>query len=106
MGNEMMNEMDMTMENGMESGMGSGMVNGIRSGIERGIRKAKEEFCWKKDEGIDGILVTVGLCIIALVLCVLMKDSLSTFITTLVSSMTSKATAILNEATTSGTILL
>ena len=32
----------------------------------------------KKEPGIDGILVTVGLCIIALLLCVVMKDSMTT----------------------------
>lgn len=50
----------------------------------------------KKEKGIDGILVTVGLCIIALVLCVVMKDSLSAFIRTLVSAMTAEAQKILS----------
>lgn len=59
---------------------------GIRNGIHRGLQK---------EDGIDGILVTIGLCIIALVLCVVMKDSLATFINTIVSSMTDKANAIL-----------
>lgn len=49
----------------------------------------------RKEEGIDGILVTIGLCIIALVLCVVMKDSLSAFIHTIVGTMTEKANAIL-----------
>ncbi|MBQ8822990.1 MAG: hypothetical protein IJZ82_10130 [Lachnospiraceae bacterium] len=49
----------------------------------------------KKSRGIDGILVTAGLCIIALLLCVVLKDSLTTFITTIVSSLTTKATSIL-----------
>lgn len=49
----------------------------------------------KKEPGIDGILVTVGLCIIALLLCVVMKDSLQTFIETIVSAMTSEAQDIL-----------
>lgn len=48
-----------------------------------------------KDPGIDGILVTVGLCIIALLLCVVMKDSLTGFIETIVESMTGKANTIL-----------
>lgn len=52
-----------------------------------------------KESGVDGILVTVGLCIIALVLCVVMKDSLSTFIKTLVSSMTTQAQGILTGTT-------
>ncbi len=50
----------------------------------------------KKDPGIDGILVTVGLCIIALLLCVVMKDSLTGFIETIVEAMTDKANTILN----------
>lgn len=51
-----------------------------------------------KQDGVDGILVTVGLCIIALVLCVVMKSSLSTFITTLVNAMTTQAQNILTGA--------
>ena len=47
------------------------------------------------DPGIDGILVTVGLCIIALLLCVVMKNSLSEFIQSIVSSMTKEASDIL-----------
>lgn len=49
----------------------------------------------RKEDGIDGILVTVGLCIIALLLCVVMKDSLTGFIETIVQSMTEKANLIL-----------
>lgn len=49
----------------------------------------------KKEPGIDGILVTVGLCIIALLLCVIMKDSLKVFITTIVQSMTKEAETLL-----------
>ena len=48
-----------------------------------------------KESGIDGIIVTVGLCIIALLLCVVMKDSLKTFIETIVDSMTDEAQRIL-----------
>lgn len=55
--------------------------------LERGMRK---------EPGIDGILVTVGLCIIALLLCVVMKDSLGGFIETIVQAMTDKASTILN----------
>lgn len=49
----------------------------------------------KTEPGIDGILVTVGLCIIALLLCVVMKDSLQSFIETIVDSMTKEAQHIL-----------
>lgn len=50
----------------------------------------------RQDPGIDGILVTVGLCIIALLLCVVMKNSLSDFIQNIVKSMTKEATDILS----------
>ncbi|MBS7239816.1 MAG: hypothetical protein KIG94_06480 [Acetatifactor sp.] len=60
-----------------------------------------KEHALSREEGIDGILVTVGLCIIALLLCVVMKDSLTSFITTLVTSMTTKAQGILNGVTPS-----
>ena len=49
----------------------------------------------KKEEGIDGILVTVGLCIIALLLCVVMKDSLQKFIESIVAALTREANKIL-----------
>lgn len=58
-------------------------------------REMKEKCLSAKSEGIDGILVTVGLCIIALVLCVVMKTELSTFIQGIVTSMTTKATSML-----------
>ena len=48
-----------------------------------------------KSSGIDGLLVTVGLCIIALLLCVVMKDKLEVFIGTIVDALTAKATGIL-----------
>lgn len=53
-------------------------------------------FLTAKNSGIDGLLVTVGLCIIALVLCVVMKESLSKFITDIVKSLQDKAVGILD----------
>lgn len=47
------------------------------------------------EPGIDGILVTVGLCIIALLLCVVMRDSLQNFIEVIVGAMTTEAQNIL-----------
>ena len=49
-----------------------------------------------REEGLDGILVTAGLCIIALLLCVVMKDSLSTFIQNIVTAMETKSNTILS----------
>ena len=63
------------------------------------MKRMKEkliDYMIAKSSGIDGLLVTVGLCIIALVLCVVMKDSLTTFITSIVTSMQNKAIGILD----------
>jgi hypothetical protein len=70
------------------------------------LGKLRERF-FHKSAGIDGILVTVGLCIIALVLCVVMKDELGDLITTIVDEMGTKAKNILSKDTTGtvGTIL-
>lgn len=57
-----------------------------------------KDFLQKSDPGVDGILVTVGLCIIALLLCVVMKTSLTSFIEKIVESMTDKAKLILNPS--------
>lgn len=67
-----------------------GQKNLFHKILERGMQK---------EPGIDGILVTVGLCIIALLLCVVMKDSLGGFIETIVQAMTDKASTILNGTT-------
>lgn len=56
-----------------------------------------KEHAMRREQGIDGILVTVGLCIIALLLCVVMKDSLTTFIQTIVTAMQTKAADILTS---------
>lgn len=78
-----MNNVKKKMENGKLTGV-------LKAGVKELGRRAM-----KKEPGIDGILVTVGLCIIALVLCVVMKDSLTTFIQTIVNSLTSEAQKIL-----------
>ena len=54
--------------------------------IVSGIKK----HALSREPGIDGIL-----CIIALLLCVVMKDSLTTFIQTIVTAMQTKAADIL-----------
>lgn len=67
------------------------MKDFVKKTIEKVIGKGM-----KKEPGIDGILVTVGLCIIALLLCVVMKDSMAGFIETIVKSMTERAETILS----------
>lgn len=69
-----------------------------RQKIRNGIRKIIRLGC-KQEPGIDGILVTVGLCVIALLLCVVMKDSLKVFIETIVGAMTTEAQNILTGVT-------
>ena len=54
----------------------------------------------KKEPGIDGILVTVGLCIIALLLCIVMKDSMTKFITDIVQALGEEAEDILTGVRT------
>ena len=54
-----------------------------------------KEHALRQEKGIDGILVTVGLCIIALLLCVVMKESLTTVIQSFVTAMQTKAADIL-----------
>lgn len=74
------------------------MMKQIKEKIAQAGRYIKSR-AMKKEPGIDGILVTVGLCIIALLLCVVMKDSLTAFIRTLVEAMTTKAQQILTGVT-------
>lgn len=66
------------------------LMGGLGHRAKRLLLKGME-----KNPGIDGILVTVGLCIIALLLCVVMKDSLQSFIETIVTAMTTEAQKIL-----------
>ena len=65
--------------------------------MKRFITVMKRVFL-NKEKGIDGILVTIGLCIIALVLCIVMKDSLAELIKNITGSMSQKAQDILTGA--------
>lgn len=68
-----------------------------KNGMGRALTKVRD-LAMNKEEGLDGILVTIGLCIIALLLCVVMRDSLTTFIQTIVTEMTNSARNILATA--------
>ncbi|MCM1185186.1 MAG: hypothetical protein NC251_07135 [Lachnoclostridium sp.] len=70
-------------------------INYFKNLAKNKIMGIFQERGMRKEPGIDGILVTVGLCIIALLLCVVMKDSLGGFIETIVQAMTDKARSIL-----------
>lgn len=69
----------------------------MRKNVEMMWNKVKK-MAMTRESGIDGILVTVGLCIIALLLCVVMKDSLTGFIQTIVTAMQNRANGILTGA--------
>lgn len=69
-------------------------INSIKKWMNAGAEKILKG-AMKKEPGIDGILVTVGLCIIALLLCVVMKDSLQAFIENIVTALTKEANKIL-----------
>lgn len=71
----------------------------LQSKMEQAKQGIRNVLCHKSD-GIDGIMVTVGLCIIALVICVLMKDQLGNFVKTIVSDMTSKGQDMLSSTWT------
>lgn len=59
------------------------------------MKKFVENILMKKDGGDKAIVVEVGLAVIAVVLLLLFKNEMSTFLTTLVEGMTTKIQTIL-----------
>ncbi len=80
--------------NGGKARIGAFGGPALAEGVEMGLARAKA-WAWGYSRGIDGILVTVGLCIIALLLCVVMKDKMALLLENVIQSMNNKATAIL-----------
>lgn len=80
-------------------GAENGKAGGRRPGKTMGKLRGLLRLGLKQEPGIDGILVTVGLCVIALLLCVVMKDSLKVFIETIVGALTTEAQRILTGVT-------
>ena len=68
--------------------------------MEKACKSVKGKIMKATHPGIDGILVTVGLCIIALLLCVFMKEELTAFINTTVDKLTTQATTVLETPIT------
>ncbi len=56
----------------------------------------------RKHKGVDGVIVTIFLCVIAVVICSIFKDQITTFMTGVMSQLTDKAKAIID--TTSQTL--
>ncbi len=52
----------------------------------------------RKHRGIDGVIVVVGLCIIALVIIFLLKDKLAEFVGSITDNMQNKSKTVLDGA--------
>ena len=66
------------------------------------MKKFVENVLMKKDGGDKAIVVEVGLAVIAVVLLVIFQGQMSSFITTLVSNMTTEIGEILSTGVGSG----
>ena len=66
------------------------------------MMKLTKNFLMKKDGGDKAIVVEVGLAVIAVVLLVIFQGQMSSFITTLVSNMTTEIGEILSTGVGSG----
>lgn len=54
----------------------------------------------RKRKGVDGIIVVLFLCVIAVVLCAVFKDQISTFMTGVMTQLTDKARSIIDTTST------
>lgn len=54
----------------------------------------------KKRKGINGIIVVLFLCVVAVVLCALFKDKIGAFMTEVMTQLQTKATAIIDTTST------
>lgn len=60
--------------------------------------KVKEKVCGflaTKSEGVDGLLVTVGLCVLAIAIIVIFNSELTTLVNTVLNGMATKIKDIL-----------
>ena len=79
------------------------IVDGLYLRAAMGARKVKDGiggFMRKKFAGVDGILVTIFLCVIAIVLCIIFRDQIKKFITDIMESLLTKSQSILNDSGT------
>lgn len=71
--------------------------------MKNGFNSLKEKAAsLKKHKGVDGIIVVLFLCVIAVVLCAVFKNQISTFMTGVMNQLTDKAKSIID--TTSVTL--
>lgn len=79
------------------------IVDGLYLRAAMGARRVKEGiggFMRKKFAGVDGILVTIFLCVIAIVLCIIFRDQIKAFIESVMDSLLKKSESILNDSGT------
>ena len=73
-------------------------MNKLDMAIITGKMKLQEKvqnFTSKRDAGVDGIVICVGLCIIGLVCLVTAEEEITTFISEMVDEMSTKASGML-----------
>lgn len=63
----------------------------------RKIKDVTKKLLFGKHEGLNGIVVTIGLCIVALLLCVGLNTGLGGYVTNIISAMTTKSTTLLGS---------
>lgn len=65
--------------------------------MKSGMKNLKEKVGGlRKHKGVDGIIVVLFLCIIAVVLCAIFKDQITTFMTGVMEQLTDKAKTIID----------
>lgn len=69
--------------------------------MKSGMKNLKEKVGGlRKHKGVDGIIVVLFLCIIAVVLCAIFKDQITTFMTGVMRQLTDKAKTIIDTTST------
>lgn len=69
--------------------------------MKSGMKNLKEKVGGlRKHKGVDGIIVVLFLCIIAVVLCAIFKDQITTFMTGVMQQLTDKAKTIIDTTST------
>lgn len=69
--------------------------------MKSGMKNLKEKVGGlRKHKGVDGIIVVLFLCIIAVVLCAIFKDQITTFMTGVMEQLTDKAKTIIDTTST------
>ena len=63
----------------------------------RKIKDVTKKLLFRKHEGLNGIVVTIGLCVVALLICVGLNTALGGYVTNVMSALTTKTTTLLGS---------